>query len=177
MTDISPLTRCITEHHSALYQWFLLHQEALLCRQFDYAKQAWEVFESGLLLHLSLENTYLFSSEQQLLDESKLRWNVNLYQKEHGKIEQLLSKLSKMLVELYVFDGRVQRLALLEVLEKQISFRQVLEHHEEREEMDALTLLSAISCQDTELFIQAIEQWHEKNNDTLGKLKEYFSSH
>ena len=169
------LAESITEHHKDLYQWFLLHQEALLCDELILAGEAWQHFESGLRLHIALENEHLFSDNYSVLELDKLTWGVHVYQKEHNKIEDLLDKLSDMLLMFKKITGRKKRLALLGLLEKQISFRQVLEHHEEREERDALLAIKQIESRRALSFMASLNKWRQNSQASRDKLKAHFS--
>lgn len=177
MPATNPLSDCITAHHLDLQQWFLLHQEALLCRHADFTSQSWAIFAEGLQLHLECENRYLFISDTTLLDQTQLRWNISVYQKEHAKIIKMLAAITAMLDDYAAFTGRRQRLSLLEILEKQSSFSQVLEHHEEREEQDALHCIHAVSDASCDTFIRRIQAWNALHHNTLQQLKTYFAGH
>lgn len=176
MNSSDRLIHCVCEHHKSLYQWFLLHQEGLLTHHIVMAQKAWRVFEGGLRLHLELENEYLFSSTSNVLQTGELRWSKHVYLKEHDKVLKLLDQLSEMLLEFYDFEGRKKRLALLEVLEKQMTFRHVLEHHEEREEMDALKCLSGLDVKQAKAFELEITAWQSEQAELLTQLKVHFAA-
>lgn len=152
---MSNLRNHLQESHKDLTQWFLLHQECLLLRDDESSKKAFNVFSDYLNRHIQFENEVVLVSMQSV--EDSLRWKVHLYKKEHDKIEKLLVKLEEKLSQYYQLQGRRKRLALLEVLDDEQSFKHVMEHHEQREEDDLFLHLDSVLKED------ATEQWLEVN--------------
>lgn len=139
---MSDLRNHLQESHRDLTQWFLLHQECLLFGDDTSAHQAFVAFTDYLMQHMQFENEVVLTAMQAV--ESDLHWKLSLYHKEHLKIEQLLAKLQKKLQGYYALQGRVKRLALLEVLDDEQTFKHVMEHHEQREEKDLFLYLSEV---------------------------------
>lgn len=130
----------LEENHKDLYQWFLLHQECLLIGDDEYAQQGFLAFADILKQHMDFENNYIFTEVCKLKAPS--RWDMHVYRKEHEKIEKLLLNVQEQLQAYLSSSGRMKRLHLLELLEKQSTLRHVLEHHEQREEQDIFLQLT-----------------------------------
>lgn len=130
---MSSLTSALEKSHQDLQRWFLLHQECLLVGHDDYALKSYAVFHDYLTTHLHFENLQLFPLIEQL---ATLKWPIAVYYKEHDKLLKLLANNQSMLQDYCLLSGRKKRIALLDVLDSQRVFRQVMEHHEEREESD-----------------------------------------
>lgn len=129
------LTAALEDNHKDLYQWFLLHQECLLIADDEKARQAYKAFDDFLRQHIQFENEYLLS-DLASTDFSQLRWQPNVYLKEHDKVLDLLTNVQVMLHQYFEAKGRIKRLLLLELLEWEGRMRHVIEHHEQREEQD-----------------------------------------
>ena len=134
---MNDLKHALEESHKDLKQWFIMHQECLLLSEDNYAKDAFNGFSALLILHIQFENDWLLNHDCfHSNDKHSLRWSLKVYHKEHEKLLSMLKKLSNMLDSYYPLNGRIKRLALLEILDFQSSFLHVMEHHEEREEQD-----------------------------------------
>jgi hypothetical protein len=129
----------LEESHKDLHLWFLLHQECLVANYESDALQALKNFQRILLFHLDFE-------EQRLLKHNNdaTRWPVSVYQKEHDKIKRQLDKLIVKTQSYLDFSGRKKRHALISLIEDQLRFYHLLEHHEEREEQDLFLFLPEI---------------------------------
>ena len=97
---------------------------------------------------------------------NELNWPVKVYRKEHDKIIDLMQKLQSLCHRYFESQGREKRLMCLELIEKQVTLRHVVEHHEQREEQDALKI---IQCH-TDL-----QKHHIKT--LLGRLKDWTDLH
>lgn len=129
----------LEESHKDLHFWFLLHQECLVANYESDALQALKNFQRILLFHLDFE-------EQRLLKHNNgaTRWSVSVYQKEHDKLKLQLQKLIVKSQSYLDFSGRKKRYALISLIEDQLRFYHLLEHHEEREEQDLFLFLPEI---------------------------------
>lgn len=147
----------ITRHyHASIDEVFLLHQEALLEQQFPLAKQLLHWFTELLDQHIELEDGLLFPAHQGLSEE--VRWQTSLYSHEHQKLRQLLLELTLRFNALHAAPSRRGLLALLDY---QRTFKNVLEHHEEREEIALLVELD-LQLEHTQrqrLLQQISQQW------------------
>jgi len=140
--------------HRALAQLLTMHQEALLIDDMMLALNVFDLFADALQRHLDVENNLLLPLHRTLVKEH--RWAQLVYEKEHDKLLQMTARIRRELVALADVRGRARRLALLEVLDYQRSFKSVMEHHEEREEQALLPELD--SCADSEIFQQTYAQ-------------------
>lgn len=146
------------ESHRDLRQWLLFHQECLLLGDADKALLAWQAFSRILGMHIDFENRYLLQPEVE--GRQALRWPVNVYRKEHDKLLAMQVDINTRLSQYAGFDGRYRRLALLELLDVELRFVHVLEHHEQREEDDLLTSLAAMPEAEN-----LSRQWRAINNE------------
>ena len=160
---MSTLRNHLQESHKDLTQWFLLHQECLLLGDALSADKAFMVFSDYLNQHILFENTVVLVAMQPV--EECLRWKLHLYKQEHDKIEKLLAKLESRLISYYLLQGRRKRLALLEILDDEQSFKHVMEHHEQREEDDLFLHFDGVLSDD------ATAKWLDTNK----KLTEQYS--
>ena len=171
------LTSAIAEQHKDLWQWYLLQQEALILHEYALAQQLWSVFATGLQQHIEFENRQLFATT--MIEQHAWRWPASLYIKEHQKILSLMQKISDRYEAFITLTGRRQRIAILELLEQQMQFRQVLEHHEAREEQDALQHLQLTT--EASGYAEDIWQdwllssaWQQQYRDLLAQVKQQF---
>ena len=130
------LKTVLTENHKDMYQWFLFHQECLLLGHERYAGQCLTVYKTVLTAHIDFENTYLLTPGA--LNEGRtMRWQPSVYRQEHDKILALFAVVEQLFARwLATAERRKKRLILLTLLEKQLTLRHVIAHHEEREEQD-----------------------------------------
>ena len=175
------LTPAIAEQHKDLWQWYLLQQEALILHEYALAQQLWTVFATGLQQHIEFENRQLFATT--MIEQHTWRWPASLYIQEHEKILSLMQKISDRYDAFMALTGRRQRIAILELLEQQMQFRQVLEHHEAREEQDALQHLQlSKEAKEVQEHADNIWQdwllssaWQHQHQDLLNQVKQQFA--
>jgi hemerythrin-like domain-containing protein len=140
--------------HRLLAQLLTMHQEALLIDDMVLALNVFDLFTEALQRHLDVENHLLLPLHRTLVQE--YRWSSMVYEKEHDKLLQMAARIRRELAGLGALQGRARRLAVLEQLDYQRSFKSVMEHHEEREEQALLPELDA--WPDSEIFQQAYAQ-------------------
>jgi hemerythrin-like domain-containing protein len=141
MDAVSPSSLFATVHRFHLYldELLHLHQEALLEKDIALALEFWQLHIRMLRLHIELEEQWLLPALERFV--VKPAWGAAIYRAEHGKILSLGDKLSQTLGSLqHMVPGRRVLIALLD---KQRSYKNVLEHHEEREEKGLLPELGA----------------------------------
>lgn len=124
------------DYHETIDALFILHQECLLEHALVEADLVLSHFKTALAAHLEAENQWLLPSYESLQIEK--RWPASLYQKEHAKLAQMLQKVERYMDTLAGKQSRRYRFAMLDLLDYERSFRNVLEHHEEREELALL---------------------------------------
>jgi hemerythrin-like domain-containing protein len=142
------------QFHRALGQLLTMHQEALLIDDMVLALNVFELFHDALQRHLDVEHNVVLPLHRELVAEH--RWSSLVYEKEHDKLMQMTARIRRELASLSSLQGRARRLAILELLDFQRSFKGVMEHHEQREEQALLPELD--SCRDSEIFQQACAQ-------------------
>ena len=125
--------------HHYLDELLQLHQEALIERDAQLALGFWQLHRQMLRLHIELEEEYLLPVLERAV--ATPAWAASVYRAEHVKILALGENLATRLEELqHVGLGRRVLIALID---KQRSYKNVLEHHEEREEKGLLPELDA----------------------------------
>lgn len=164
-----PLREQLEESHKDLHQWFLFHQECLLLQHDTLAQQSFHAFADYLGQHIHFENQHILKQD---IAADDLRWSVKVYQKEHDKLVSMLARLSQMLDGYYQMQGRRKRLALLEVINYEQSLLHVMEHHEEREEMDLFQWIQ----QEGEAWLAINQQLTDKYAGLKAELKLYLES-
>ena len=137
-------------YHVLIDEFLLLHQEALVAMDFELATDIWLQFKSLLDGHIEAENTLLFPAFDELCVEA--RWPVSLYLHEHHKI---LSLQTEVELRLQTLQGAPTRRGVVELLDYQRSFKNVIEHHEEREE---IALLKEIDAQVEPQILKALHE-------------------
>lgn len=140
------LQQVLTDNHSDIRQWHLLHQECLLLGLDQQAQQSFSAFIAVLRLHIQFENEHLLY-QPEAVDSDSLRFALVVYQKEHDKILQLLQQLETDVAQYLQAKGRVKRMLLLDLLEKHFRLAGVLEHHEQREEEDLFLQINHLPLQ------------------------------
>lgn len=128
------LVEFIQKQHRELRELFLQHQEALLQARFEAASAALQAFRPRLSAHMALEEQYLFPAFAGI--DRKSRWDAGLYAREHEKINQMYGNIAGELQRLSEEPGKdsAQRRNIIVLLDKEKTFKGLLEHHEDREE-------------------------------------------
>lgn len=135
----SDLPATVRRYHHYLDELLLLHQEALLEKDIALALGFWRLHGEMLRLHIELEEALLLPALERAVDAPA--WAANLYRAEHRKVLQLADKLGDALGAIELREPT--RRELIALLDKQRSYKNVLEHHEEREEKGLLPELAA----------------------------------
>ncbi len=141
MSSLSSLKMVIARCHRQLSNLFFRHQEAILVDDLPRAIESLENFTEAHDLHKDFEDQQLIPQLAKLDDPGG--WPASLYGQEHDKIEALLSRLRTHLVRLNAqgLTGTERRAALIELLDREKSFKGLCEHHQEREETGMLPAL------------------------------------
>ena len=119
-----------------------------MVQDYDLAMAFWQLFKTAITAHVEVENELLFKAFAEHVKEP--RWPAMLYEKEHEKIVAMMAKAEGLLAQLQNTDrdASQRRRQILAVLEYQRSFKNVIEHHEEREEIALLQELEQFAPQD-----------------------------
>lgn len=190
MADRS-LSHCVTEFHDQLNEVFLLHQEALLLNALPLAVDFLSVFHELIALHIAVENEHINPLHAELINDA--RWKTTLYVAEHDKILSLINTLSDKLSDKlqHIFSAqehhkenhnektehtqKAHNRWIIDILDYERTLKNVMEHHEEREEKG---LLAELDEQLSSIALAALietchSQWHEplqKQQDTINTL-------
>lgn len=155
--------------HGRLAEVFALHQELLLCAQFEAAELSFESFVSFLNLHMEHEERVLFIAHDTLAEHGEpLRWPAKIYRAEHDKLRAMINRQRQQIKQLLAMSeasASELRRQIITVIEYQRVFKNVLEHHEEREEMALLLELDRhLQPQVTKRFIaELFEYWQDSD--------------
>lgn len=148
-TQFNSLLQCVSYYHRQIDEMLMLHQEAVIVQDIPLAEEALRVFSKLLKTHLELEDQLLIPRHESL--EHEVRWKTRVYQEEHSKLLDLLSNLRGMLQK--APDTPDMRRWVIEFIDYERTFKNVMEHHEEREEKGLL-----------------LELEHELDKDTLDRM-------
>jgi hypothetical protein len=133
------LLKTVHTYHQYLEELLHLHQEALVERDMELALGFWQLHAQMLRLHIQMEEELLLLALERVVTAPA--WRADIYRLEHVKVLDLADKLDRLLGQLR--HTRPDRRTLIELLDKQRSYKNVLEHHEEREEKGMLPELDA----------------------------------
>lgn len=113
--------------HAALIELFELHQEALITHRWGRAARFLREYRQRLAAHIGLEEEWLLPK----LPEDA-RWDREVYEAEHRKLEQLLEALSAQLSA--ARRHGVRPALIIRLIEDERVVKHLMEHHHEREE-------------------------------------------
>ena len=133
-TQFNSLSQCVSYYHRRIDELLMLHQEALVIQDLALAQKALQVFAKFLSKHLALEDELLIPAHDQL--GCNKQWRTQIYKEEHGKLTELLQKIRNMLSKTPA-EEQIRRW-VIEVIDYERTFKNVMEHHEEREEKGLL---------------------------------------
>ncbi|HSR63681.1 MAG TPA: hypothetical protein VLN56_09775, partial [Gammaproteobacteria bacterium] len=124
----------IHKQHLELRELFMRHQEYLLQEEFENAIEQLEQFNTCLDAHMELEEEHLFPEFARI--ERKSRWNLDLYETEHVKIRRMHEHIAAELEWLHAesLGASDRRRNIIALLDKEKTYKGMLEHHEDREE-------------------------------------------
>lgn len=150
------LTNTVCSFHARLNDLFEWQQEAIVEKKFDLACQLFELYYQLMDDHVHLENTLLLPAHASL---NSTRWPSTLYRHEHDKILTLLDRAMQQLRNIQQTSQAPRRMVIT-LLDYQRTLKNVLEHHEQREEQG---ILSELTEQDREhalqLALQCQQHW------------------
>jgi hypothetical protein len=127
------LYQCISHFHVEIGEILHLHQEALLIQDRALSLSFLRLFKQVLMEHIDLEDTLLLTRHKTLITDPQ--WATRIYEEEHNKIKTMLKEL---FVRLNQTPMTNQRRWIIEILDYEKLLKNVLEHHEEREEQGLL---------------------------------------
>lgn len=116
--------------HAALMELFELHQMALIERDVALARGELATFAAALRAHAHAEHEHFLGTYATF--ESERRDAAQVFELEHARIDQLLVRVE---LDWSSLPGdALSARAVLRVLEREASFKHLLEHHFLREE-------------------------------------------
>ena len=121
----------VAAEHTLLKAMFQRHQEALVGMMFVHSLGDLEEFSRRLRRHIRIEDTVLLPA-YSTLNHTPRAGKAEFFLKEHRKIEQELDGILESMRHLT--PGPTAGKAVLALLEREIRFKNMLEHHEIREE-------------------------------------------
>ena len=143
VNSLSSLQHLFKQCHSQLDELFLLHQEALLQGELTEALFLLEIYWSCHSLHSDFEDAQIFPVYRDLPEPG--RWDATLYNKEHQKIKDLYETVRSAITTLIDrgLEGSPLRRGIIQLMDREKSFKGLCEHHQEREEQSLLVELDA----------------------------------
>ncbi|CAH0991392.1 hypothetical protein SIN8267_01496 [Sinobacterium norvegicum] len=150
----SEVANIVAQYHRYIDRLLLLQQQALVARETELALGFMQLHRQMLSAHIEVEDQWLLSiaTEQQ----QAWRWPASLYLAEHKKITRFLTREEQRLQSLAQRPTATQVIALLD---SQRSYKNLLEHHEEREEIALLKEISPLQQQ--QLQQRVSERWRQ----------------
>ena len=137
--NIPATTARILAEHAEMDELFLQHQEALLEQDQPRAQTHYAAFHQLLKAHIELEDTQLMPLHQQLL---KPQWRTLVYTAEHEKILQVAQLMAERIAAPLPADKSARLRHIIKLLDDERSLKNLVEHHNEREEKGMLPELA-----------------------------------
>lgn len=125
----------ILADHRDMDELLLQHQEALVEQNMGAALTRYEIFHERLCAHIALENAELLPRHESV---EAPRWRTQVYALEHDKILALAAKILARMQHPVIEPGPEQRRWIIALLDEERVLKNVVEHHEEREEKGML---------------------------------------
>ena len=138
--DSPALTARILAEHREMDELFLQHQEALLEQDWAKAQARYAAFHTLLLSHIALEDSVLVPLHQQL---TKPQWRTLVYTAEHDKVREIAQIMADRIAAPKPEDKQQRLRWIIKLLDDERSLKNLLEHHNEREEKGMLPELQA----------------------------------
>lgn len=133
--DLGELVNACHDYLTRLLDW---HQQALVERDAGLALGFWRLHEALLRLHVELEDAHLLATHAQVVERPA--WPAAIYLAEHRKVLGMASAIGGELLD--AAGGGLHRREVIALLDRQRSFKNLLEHHESREEQAMLPELA-----------------------------------
>lgn len=133
-TQFNSLLQCVSYYHRQLDELLMLHQEAVIVQNMALAKRALKIFNKLLKTHIDLEDELLIPAHETL--QAEKQWRTLIYSEEHKKLLDLLANTQELINKPPAQDEL--RRWIIEVIDYERTFKNVMEHHEEREEKGLL---------------------------------------
>lgn len=135
----------ILAEHIEIDELLIQHQEALISQDFELAKRRYQAFHTLLREHIAFEDAHLLPLHQTVAEP---RWRTLVYQAEHEKTLELAALMGERLEQVVPIAERPRLRWILARLDEQRSLKNLVEHHNEREEAGLLPELAALAATD-----------------------------
>ncbi len=142
-TDLPTLTARILAEHQEMDELFLQHQEALLEQDWARAQARYAAFHTLLKNHIELEDRVLLPLHQQL---EKPQWRSLVYTAEHDKVLEIAQIMADRIAAPKPEDKSQRLRWIIKLLDDERSLKNLVEHHNEREEKGMLPELAAANA-------------------------------
>lgn len=169
-TQFNSLLQCVSYYHRQIDELLMLHQEAVIVQDLALAEDALKAFSKLLKTHLELEDQLLIPAHETL--DTEKSWKTLIYQEEHKKLHELLGNIRAMMRK--APESSELRRWVIEFIDYERTFKNVMEHHEEREEKGMLLELDHALNQDK--LHQLITQCHLAWQEAYDSLREEIHS-
>lgn len=161
MTKNSSLKSVIARCHRDLNTLFFLHQEAVLIGEMSAAIDSLQRFAEAHKLHKEFEDEHLLKRLAEIDDPGD--WPTSLYKHEHSKIDDTLKRVEENIRRLQArkLNGTALNFGIIEILDREKSFKGLCEHHQEREEAGMLPALDRYTEPEwrNAIIVPFIEAW------------------
>jgi hemerythrin-like domain-containing protein len=137
--DLAALSRRILAEHAEMDALFLQHQEALIEQDLPRAQARYAAFHTLLKNHIALEDSQLAPLHQQLPSP---QWRTLVYTAEHEKILQVAQLMVERMAAPLPAEKSARLRHIIQLIDDQRSLKNLLEHHNEREEKGMLPELA-----------------------------------
>jgi hypothetical protein len=150
--------------HEALRQVFELHQELLLALKLEPASEVLAIYEALLRVHMGHEEKWLLP---ELARVERPRWPATLYTGQHQKMIALLAEASESLSsidrEAPGASARALRGALIALLDRESTYKHLVEHHDSAEHQALYPELEAALPEDTKTALadRCLDEWND----------------
>ena len=141
-SDIAALSARILAEHQEMNELFLQHQEALLEQDWAKAQARYAAFHALLLRHIELEDSCLVPLHQQL---AKPQWRTLVYTAEHDKVLEIAQIMAERIAAPKPEDKQQRLRWIIKLIDDERSLKNLLEHHNEREEKGMLPELASLA--------------------------------
>lgn len=128
------LSATVEAYHRYMEELLTLHQEALFERDREIALAFWQIHARMLRCHIEVEEEQLIPALKRCVREPA--WSGEIYLSEHRKVLAMDDKLYRDLCNI-----DTDRRSIIGLLDRERSYKNVLEHHHEREEKGLLAEL------------------------------------
>lgn len=140
-SDMATISTRILAEHQEMDELFLQHQEALLEQDLPRAQARYAAFHTLLKSHIALEDSQLAPLHQQLPNP---QWRPLVYAAEHEKILQIAQIMAKRIATPLPTEHSARLRHIIGLIDEQRSLKNLVEHHNEREEKGMLPELAAM---------------------------------